>query len=386
MAIRRLPAVPNLENLKNQAKSLLSAVRDAEPSAVAAFTEFHPRTVAPAAARLTDAQLVLARSYGQASWQGLAGVVQEQLDLPKAGGSDNFPLDRAVNRRNVRNFLRAHAPEIALDRLELISALHGDSLEFTYGDKRLKVPKSGRAALLKEAALFEYIRQQALPVQLPQVEFLHERGLYAIYSQVEAPRLSAEALQAMTATQLAEFIELLAQFLSALHRHDFPDDMLALVPRGDDPFEEQAKRVRQRIEWIEAQTTRFGTARWMAELDRVEGALNQRWRVSHCDPQLFRFYLTGQGSGRGSAQGLGVTDLHDALLQDPAVDLGDFLADASRDLPADGVLAHRLRQLLLDAYVTDDPDLAGKVDFILMGSQVRWARIEVRAGLKATKA
>jgi len=124
MAIRRLPAAPNLENLKNQAKSLLSALRDGEEQALADFAEFHPRQLAPDAAHLTDAQPALTRSYGHTSWQALTLAVQAQRNAPQAGDPQGFPLDRAVNRRNVRNFLRVYAPEIAFVELELILALH----------------------------------------------------------------------------------------------------------------------------------------------------------------------------------------------------------------------------------------------------------------------
>jgi len=119
----------------------------------------------------------------------------------------------------------------------------------------------------------------------------------------------------------------------------------------------------------------------MAQLERVEGALHQRWEVIHCDPQLFRFHAVD-----GDLKRLGVADLHDALLHDPAFDLGDFLADASRDLPADGELAKRVKALLLAAYETDDADIAAKVDFVALASEVRWADIEVRAELKAAGA
>tara|TARA_B100000809_G_scaffold105996_1_gene104508 strand:+ start:211 stop:549 length:339 start_codon:yes stop_codon:yes gene_type:complete len=80
VAYRRLPAAPNLENLKNQAKSLLAAYRNGEAQAVADFAEFHPRAVS-SAAHLTDAQLVLARSYQQSSWQSLASTAQVRRAL-----------------------------------------------------------------------------------------------------------------------------------------------------------------------------------------------------------------------------------------------------------------------------------------------------------------
>jgi GNAT superfamily N-acetyltransferase len=73
-----LPPDPSLEHLKNQARSLQRRVRAGEAQAVAAAREFHPRLAARAGdaaalARfsLADAQLVVARRYGLASWAGL---------------------------------------------------------------------------------------------------------------------------------------------------------------------------------------------------------------------------------------------------------------------------------------------------------------------------
>ncbi|MGE5760207.1 MAG: ankyrin repeat domain-containing protein [Gemmatimonadota bacterium] len=71
MSTRRLPVRPDLEQLKHQAKDLLRAIRRGDPAAVADLREHHPDAIAPAAARLADAQLVLARSYEAASWPRL---------------------------------------------------------------------------------------------------------------------------------------------------------------------------------------------------------------------------------------------------------------------------------------------------------------------------
>ena len=71
MPARHVPVRPNLEQLKHQAKDLLRQIRRGEPSAVADLRDFHVRPIAPAQARLADAQLVLARSYGVASWARL---------------------------------------------------------------------------------------------------------------------------------------------------------------------------------------------------------------------------------------------------------------------------------------------------------------------------
>lgn len=65
-AIRELPAEPNLEHLKNEAKQRLKTLRVSDP-----------------AAKLAAAQLLVARDYGFASWRQLkAHVERESTDRP----------------------------------------------------------------------------------------------------------------------------------------------------------------------------------------------------------------------------------------------------------------------------------------------------------------
>jgi Ankyrin repeat len=71
MAQRHFPVRPNLEQLKHQAKDMLKAIRAGEPDALEDLRVFHSKTVAPGAAKLADAQHVLARSYGLPSWSRL---------------------------------------------------------------------------------------------------------------------------------------------------------------------------------------------------------------------------------------------------------------------------------------------------------------------------
>jgi hypothetical protein len=68
---RRLPVRPNLDQLKHQAKDFLRRIRSNDSEALAELTSFHPETLDPAQAKLADAQLALARSYGAASWPRL---------------------------------------------------------------------------------------------------------------------------------------------------------------------------------------------------------------------------------------------------------------------------------------------------------------------------
>ena len=72
MSERHLPVRPNLDQLKHQARDLLRNFRAGDPAAIASFREHHPKPVEPATARLADAQLALARSYGASSWARLA--------------------------------------------------------------------------------------------------------------------------------------------------------------------------------------------------------------------------------------------------------------------------------------------------------------------------
>lgn len=68
MSDRYFPVRPDLDQLKHQAKDLLRAVRKGDPSAGAELRERHPEAPDPGSAKLADAQLVLARSYGAPSW------------------------------------------------------------------------------------------------------------------------------------------------------------------------------------------------------------------------------------------------------------------------------------------------------------------------------
>jgi len=68
---KRLPVRPNLTQLKHQAKHLLRQFRSGSPSAIEEFRKYHPEENSLSAAKLADAQLVLARSYEASSWTRL---------------------------------------------------------------------------------------------------------------------------------------------------------------------------------------------------------------------------------------------------------------------------------------------------------------------------
>src|SRR4051812_4110737 len=71
MAKRHLPVRPDLDQLRHQAKDLLREIRRGDAAALADLAENHPEQLDPGSARLADAQLALARSYGVPSWPRL---------------------------------------------------------------------------------------------------------------------------------------------------------------------------------------------------------------------------------------------------------------------------------------------------------------------------
>ena len=96
MPVRRLPVRPHLDQLRHQAKELLRRMRAGDPDAVAELRELHPEPIDPAAVKLSDAQLVLARSYQTSSWTRLVQAVQ----LADAIWRDDLDDVRALITRN----------------------------------------------------------------------------------------------------------------------------------------------------------------------------------------------------------------------------------------------------------------------------------------------
>lgn len=68
---RHFPVRPNLDQLRNQAKDLLRAIRCGDAGAIAELQKHHPKYMNGRAPKLADAQLALARSYGLPSWPRL---------------------------------------------------------------------------------------------------------------------------------------------------------------------------------------------------------------------------------------------------------------------------------------------------------------------------
>jgi len=110
---KQLPSAPSLESLKNQAKQLLKAHRDADPDACSRIEASFPRLNGTSEAKirdaelsLRDAQLVIAREYGFPSWPKMVAVLKIGEDEPQPAdaenpvlkiGEDESPSDDAEN-------------------------------------------------------------------------------------------------------------------------------------------------------------------------------------------------------------------------------------------------------------------------------------------------
>src|SRR4051794_7556911 len=97
---KTLPARPNLDHLRTQAKRLLADLRDGDPSAVRTFVEHLPaaRRLSAAAARragfrLADAQSAIARQSGFANWPSLARHVEHLRSLEGEWAFDSLEVE-----------------------------------------------------------------------------------------------------------------------------------------------------------------------------------------------------------------------------------------------------------------------------------------------------
>src|ERR1700722_13803707 len=99
MDANELPAHPNLEQYKKQAKDLVKAFKSADPDAIQRVKELHPHSakilgsVLRAKFALADAQLILAREHGFESWPKLAKHIEAAV---RSGATSRDPLEEFI--------------------------------------------------------------------------------------------------------------------------------------------------------------------------------------------------------------------------------------------------------------------------------------------------
>jgi ankyrin repeat protein len=131
MSLRELPARPNLEHLKKQAKLLLRERLQADVGATERFEQARVRATPP---KLADALHVIAREYGFDDWTSLKAKVAALSDNPME------VLSAAIKANDVtllRQILKSHPelkldeplPDYGFDAPALIAAVHKKNLE-----------------------------------------------------------------------------------------------------------------------------------------------------------------------------------------------------------------------------------------------------------------
>src|SRR5262245_2152496 len=131
MPSRELPARPNLENLKKQAKSLLDAAQARDDEALRrfvvlpAFTGKSPAEIAASDLALHDAQSAIAREHGFPSWNALREEVESRT-LSFEAAIDEFVRSATAGASERANRLLALHPGIASATLQTALVL-GDA-------------------------------------------------------------------------------------------------------------------------------------------------------------------------------------------------------------------------------------------------------------------
>ena len=172
MPARRIPVRPDLEQLRHQAKDLLRAIRRGDALALEDLATYHPKRIEPAAAKLADAQLVLARSYEAPSWARLVLACK----LANAIWDDDVDAVRAI--------VVAH-PKL-LHEQTLIRASSNWGPPMTYA---ANLGRDGIISMLHGLGatdLATALNRATLQGQITTARTLHE--------MLGAPRLSADAL------------------------------------------------------------------------------------------------------------------------------------------------------------------------------------------------
>ena len=289
-----------------------------------------------------------------------------------------------ITAENVCDFLKEFATDISIEDLKPISKRHSGGDNFTFyhrDDAILKVARNAyRALLLKEFKITECLHALSMPFTVAKPIMVHDKGFYAMFSRINGSSLPIEALEGFTLGELESFGRSIGTFLSFLHSHKFPDEVLDYIPRADDPFTATLSEVRQQLEFIEEHTAEVDTSRWNEKLKSLHGSLNQKWSVIHSDLQINHLFFVQENLER-----LAIIDFADAVMHDPAADLSEFAIEMYSDLPPDGIVAKKVIDAVLKYYQTDDAAITEKIEFGLLVFEIGRAYQQVRHWVEQNK-
>lgn len=243
MSARKLPVVPNLEQLRHQAKDLLRAIRRGDAEALAEFRQFHPDPPSPDTAKLADAQLVLARSYEAPSWPRLvqacrliAAIWNDDPDEVRRLIAENSRLlhESATIRESHWGPPMSYAANIGRDRIiRLLYDLGARDLEHAL-DRAVLQSRVSTAALLhgllgKPTPPDDAFGGPAYTLSVPGTEFLFAVGARVRFDDghQNAPVETAIGSDSRNPEAKRRILELYAE-----HGYVYPDTAIMAFHRG----------------------------------------------------------------------------------------------------------------------------------------------------------
>jgi hypothetical protein len=172
MPDRWIPVRPDLDQLKHQAKDLLRQIRSSDPAAIEDFKRFHPEEIDPSKAKLSDAQLVLARSYQAPSWPRLAlackmidAIWRDDADAVREIVTKHPQLlheDALVRKNSNWGPPMSYAANLGRDRIiEMLHGLGAKDHEHALGRATLQ-SKIGTARMLHSLMKLPHLPEDAL--------------------------------------------------------------------------------------------------------------------------------------------------------------------------------------------------------------------------------
>lgn len=247
--MKRLPERPNLDQLKKQAKELLSAFRRGEPDALARFRSALPaaaaktgRTIEHLGLRLADAQSCVAREYGFASWADLAAFVlarQARASDPAAASLDLLRFIYAGDIAGGTNRARPLVAERILDERPDLAG-HDPYLACAVGEETVLTRETKHDPA--------WVDRPGGPLALPPLVAVAHSSLLRLPGYRERliasakllldagadPNQSVRSRWAASAGAPSEEHPLSALYGAAGHNHD-PELTALLLERGADP-------------------------------------------------------------------------------------------------------------------------------------------------------
>jgi hypothetical protein len=248
--VRPLPLRPSLEYERKEAKALLRRLRAGDSESIARAQAVHPRMQPPSLGRvqLADAQLVIAREYGFASWPKLVQYFNDVHRQTQSPGRRHFrPLD--FLSESALRLVAAHQrrePTVARELAAYVPRFYG-----------LKAAEIFASSLTEDDARLTVARRNGYPSwEVLRDEVAAGDPFDRHKTDVDPARYVSKA---MAAADLPALISIVDAHPELLHMTDYEIAKGRGLLRSAISFERRIGRdaMRPIIEWLESQGLRL---------------------------------------------------------------------------------------------------------------------------------